>query len=613
MKEVRREGKNFFTCNPSALSTKISFNSKSTTVLESIDYSTKRNDLLFSRLCEYIEKCEGRALEEREKNNYRNSFCDYLMNSNWPNVKELQYFSNFILTIKDNEELMDILSDLKEGVVLYEGVRYCGDLSKLGSWKTKLTLVCDTEVLFSLCGYNDEASQELCVQLEKYIREINRKEKMISLCYFPETREELVGHFNKAKDIIAGKDIQDPTKTAMNQILAGNPRFSDIDLRRAELFAKLKAKDINQIDRDFYDVNVEDNKFYNLESLDIKDKYSKLWGYSPESIWESVRTLSHINILRQGENDKGFENCRYIFLTATNKTLRLSGASEFVTNGNVPLATTYDFLINHFWFKLNKGFGNGNKPRTVDMITKARSVLYGIIQRKASDTYEQFMSNMGQTTADGTKVNVDYFIAINQELRSVLKQPEDLTPENVDDAISFFENWDLDEAIRRKEAQDHDFIAKDGIIAQKNEELAQKDEQLKKANVEKQRYKDTISDKDKQLKEVNSEKGKLTEQVENVQKERDKYKAELESLKRDNADKKAKKEKIITGVSLAVIILLSAAALVLFSIGIYFDHGLAKVVSALLGLTDFIAMGISLAQKRLKAKKDKKTNEGEAA
>ena len=593
MEGVTRDGKNTYKCDPTKISSKISFkNSKFTTVSESIDNSAKRNDLLLEKLCMYIEKCENRALSEKEQNYYKNSFCDYLMDKNWPNIKELQYFNNFMLSIEDNEELKDILIDLKEGVILYEGIRYCGDLSELGSWKTNLILVCDTEILFSLCGYNDEASQESCKQLEKYIKEINKKGKKISLCYFPETREELNGHFEKAEEILAGRDMLDPTKQAMVQILDGCKKFSDIEFKRANIIANLRAKDINQLDRDFYDFSNEDNKIYNLESQDIIEKYASVWGYSPEIVSDSAKILSHINILRKAESNKGFENCKYIFFTATNKTLRLSNTPEFVKSGEVPLATTYDFLINHFWFKLNKGFGNGNKPRTVDMIMKARNVLHGIIQSKASDNYEQFKESIGN---DGSGIDADYFIAIHSELRSVLRQPEDLTPENVDDAIAFLDNWDLDEAMRRKEAQDHELVEKTGIIVQKEKELAEKNEQLQAANAAKMQYEETISDKNTQIKKAEKEITKAENE-----------KAKLQDRVKELESREEGRKKRIKRIIIAVAVVLIIACIILYAYGTYMDNKWARVVGALVGLTDFLGLVISWGKMFFDNKKKEK-------
>ncbi|WP_026516810.1 hypothetical protein [Butyrivibrio sp. MC2021] len=597
MDVVTRDGKDSYICEPAKISSKISLGKgQSTTVLESIDDSTKRNNQLLDKLCKYIEKCENRPLSENEQKNYKNSFCDYLMDNNWLNVKELTYFNNFILSIEDNEELKDILNDLKEGVILYEGVRYCGDLSELGSWKTNLTLVCDTEVLFSLCGYNDKASQESCAQLEEYIKEINKKGKKISFCYFPETREELNSHFKKAKDILAGKDILDPTKQAMVQILDGCSRFSDIEFKRAGIFAKLRAKDIHQIDRDFYDVSNEDNKTYNLESLDIKDKYASVWGYSPEAILNSAKILSHINILRKAESKKGFENCKYIFLTATNKTLRLSASPEFVKNGEVPLATTYDFLINHFWFKLNKGFGNGNKPRTVDMIMNARNVLFGIIQSKASDGYDQFKESIGKVSEDGTKIDASYYASISAEFRSVLRQPEDLTPENVYDAIAFLDNWDLDEAMRRKEAQDLEVIEKNGIIAEKDKELAEQKAQLQAAEEEKQKYEDTISDREKQIEMVNNEKQKLIDDAKKEKEEKDELVDRIKKLEGSEKKRKERNRKIFIGIIITAIVMCLIGFIILYGYGTYYDKAWAKVTGAILGLTDVVSMLIAVVK-----------------
>ena len=93
------------------------------------------------------------------------------------------------------------------------------------------------------------------------------------------------------------------------------------------------------MDYDFYDVDNERNSKFNLEDEEVIYKYSEAWRESQDNIHRSLKVLSHINILRKGKSDVGFEQCEYIFLTATGRTLRLAAMPELTKEGNIRFAT----------------------------------------------------------------------------------------------------------------------------------------------------------------------------------------------------------------------------------------------------------------------------------
>lgn len=78
------------------------------------------------------------------------------------------------------------------------------------------------------------------------------------------------------------------------------------------------------------------------------------------------------------------------------------------------MATTFDFLINHFWFKLNKGFGTNRTPRTLDMVIRARHILASIINTKAAQKFDEF-----KLQYERNEISKEDFYALNTDLRNI--------------------------------------------------------------------------------------------------------------------------------------------------------------------------------------------------
>ena len=417
--------------------------------------SQNRNEKLFSMLIEFLGKRLSRKLSDKEIEKSKNSFCDFLLQGNLSENEQLnQYFHEFILSIENNPELMETLNSVKEGTLLYEGIRYSNNLGEIGHWKTKLNLILDTEILFAVGGYNSKMQQDFYAELDKYIKEINRgcaiRNKKINLFYFAETKKEIDAYFNSAESIIRKQSFLDPTKEAMAQIVNGCLTPSDVQNKRTMFYQALKSADIFPYEKEFYS-NEPDNKEYNLESMEIWNKYAKQWNEDKEDIHKSMVSLSHINVLRKGKNNNGFENCEFIFLTATGRTLKMANCPEFLKNGDVPLATTFEFLINRFWFKLNKGFGSNKTPRTLDMVMRSRNILAMIINSKVSQKYDEFKGKY-----EANEISKDDFFALNDNLRSHLKQPEEVDVDTISAEIDSLDKWNFDVAIeeqRRKEIE----------------------------------------------------------------------------------------------------------------------------------------------------------------
>lgn len=419
-----------------------------------IGESEENNKILFSKLYSFLERRLQCKIQESEKSLIGQSFCDFLLQDAIEESSAYtQYFHEFVLSIEDDVTMMEILQNVKEGTLIYEGIRYSGNISETGSWNSKLCLVLDTEVLFAIGGYNSSLYQAMYLELDEYLKEINRgcprNSPKISLCYFPETKREIDAYFESAERIVRGLDYLDPTKEAMGQIVNECEKASDVQTKKTLFFGKLREHNVTLIERDFYDYENSENRIFNLESLSLHDKYSDLWNEKRENISRSLICLSHINILRKGISNYGFENCGYIFLTATGRTLKLSGVQELLKEGDVPLATSFDFLINRLWFKLNKGFGINRTPRSMDMVMRARHILASIINSKAAVKYDEF-----KTQYEQAMITKEAFCALNNDLRSRLKTPGEVDRDTIGAEIDDLERWNMEEAIEAQKKKE---------------------------------------------------------------------------------------------------------------------------------------------------------------
>lgn len=566
-----------------------------------LEKSKAENKELFLQLYHFLEERLHKQFSEQEKRIIRNSFCDFLLQESLGNSDAYtQYFHEFVLAIEDDHNKMEVLQNIKEGTLIYEGICYCSNVNETGAWQSKLQMVLDTEILFAIGGYNSSMYQDMWSELDKYLKEINRGcpagIPKIKLTYFSETKQEIDAYFESAERIVKGLDSLDPTKEAMGQIVNNCSTPSDVQTKKALFFQKLREHNITVVDRDFYDKEIPDNFIYNLEKTDIDKKYAEQWKEKEENIYRSMRSLSHINILRKGVSNKGFENCSCIFLTATGRTLKLAFVPEFWEEGNVPLATTYDFLINRFWFKLNKGFGRNKTPRTIDMVMRAKHILSTIITSKASEKYDEYKDKY-----EKSEISKEDFWALNESLRQKLKTPEEVDKDTIGAEIDSLDRWNFDSVIEEQKKKEQELLEARGEITslKKQIESSEKSRQdLKKQLM------DIQSDFEVVQSRQNEEQSALRSALK-IEQEKNKNNTlainslrealNAESKKQEENSRKAERTKY--HVLLAIVVCALIIGAVLFVIGVLYELAWAKIVSALIEFTTIVSFVLTKVKK----------------
>jgi hypothetical protein len=446
-----------------------------------------------SRLISFIEKRKKRELLQKEKEEIIKSFCKYLLDEN----AEIEFSGDifeFIIQNQDERIFVDQISKIREGIILYSGIKYSSDVSEIGSWKNELVIFLDTEILFDLAGYNGEIFESSFNDLFGFIKEINAKAKkpIISLRYFRETTEEVKNFFSSAESIIGNQGfIASPENVAMRSIISGCSTKSDVVVKQN--FFKDKLKKLNILEFSQLDITKEENHEFNL--FDKKFFTDETIKEFPD-ISSTLQLLTYVNILRGRLEQKGFENSKYVFLTRNKATIKIANSSEIRPQHTVPLATYTDWIINRFWFKLNKGFGKGNFPSTLSILTKAQISLSTMMNQSISEKYQAIRDqyNRGQLPREVVLESI-------ADLKSKTCKPENITKDNVSSINNFISEEDVEQFLQTIDQRNEEFTKQKKRLAEETEENESLRRALEKSVALNHLYK-TIELKDKEKKKM---------------------------------------------------------------------------------------------------------------
>lgn len=400
------------------------------------------NDIIIDSLFSFIEAEKKVSLNDKERAAIVHSLCSFLLDDSNGELYA-EYISAFIVQNKNDLQFRTIINKIREGVILYSGLKYSSNLNDLGSWKTELTIYIDTEILFHFAGFNGELYKTLFNDFFSYVKEINSKsaKKLIKLKYFSEVKAEIEGFFTKAKYILEGKEKPNVKGTAMNSIIDGCIDPSDVQDKKSDFYLLLQTNGIQEEDSagyynaDNFQYNIIDQKTIDILSNEIEIDVS-----------EHLQYLNFISIIRKEAHSNNFDNIGCILLTGNSKTIKIAWHELVKPDGCVPLATTLGFLTNKFWFKLNKGFGNGSFPKSFDIITKAQIMLATELNDSLGEKYEELQVQFknGKLTEEQAKARI-----VN--LRQQVRKPEDIDQDDVLSILDVISEDTLEQFIQEQE------------------------------------------------------------------------------------------------------------------------------------------------------------------
>jgi len=423
---------------------------------EKLNREKEKHGLVEKDLLEYFEHHLGVKIKDAMTKEIIDSFIGYLLDKN---VSD-QYstvISSFVIEKSNNQEFVQTLNQIKEGLVLLTGLRYTDDLVNIGKWGDELTIYLDTELLFHAAGYNGEVYEKLFDDFYNLVKEINvfaqntSQKKLIHLKYFESIQEEIDNFFYVAEKIIKHEVNLAPDSTAMEEICKGCSDVSDVLRKKAEFEGRLRIRGISvQKEADYLS-----RPEYNIEDKSLIEKYSE---YDIEHVQRVLHLFTKINYLRHGRNRTSFEKCGHICMTGKNITLSLSQDLEIKNEArDIPFATHIYFVTNRIWFRLNKGLSKSKKlPSTLDIVTKAQIVLSTEVNRSVEKEFERLKSEL-----KNGKINTEQAQEYYSNLREKARRPEEITSGNVQQSTEFIfedglEKYLHEKSYYKKKAEDGD-------------------------------------------------------------------------------------------------------------------------------------------------------------
>lgn len=413
---------------------------------DKLEELTRQNDAVVKRLFEFISKENNNTLSTDDLKCIESQFYGFLHNPEYDGEYTI-LISKFLMENSLDPLFNQALSRIKDGLLVYEGICFSPEIGNGGKWDIPLDIYLELEVIFYIAGYNGEIHKEIYGQLIDYIDEINdinsKKSggsNIIKLFYTSDIKTEIENYFSTAESIFERNEVVDPSKSAMMYILNGVKTKREIQVKKVQLYNFLSRKRILEKNIDFYtDENrsyniIDGNAYqYNVEKIDSER--------GEEYIRRCTDKINQINIIRKNKNSS-LKDARAILLTANGTILRCAYMPNAYQEGDTPKAVNLDYLVNRFWYKLNKGFGKGESPKSIDIISRAQMVIASMTASKVSRAYDDIKSKY-----DEGSISDDEVAGILSELRRVSINPEDITLAKINEQISFLTDYDLNKKI----------------------------------------------------------------------------------------------------------------------------------------------------------------------
>jgi hypothetical protein len=365
------------------------------------------NEKVLSKLYKYIATKKKKELSSDEKKAIEEAFCLYLIEQDASTLYDT-YISAFILDADRNDpEIKHQLSEIKEGLLLYVGLTYQDDCSDFQL--RELHIILDTEVLFDCAGYNGALMQEMFGDFISLVNAMNRKAQqknkkpVIYLRYFDATHDEVNGYFNTAESILLGKATQREYKEAMNYILEKASDVAGISNVVADYQKCLRDNNIEELK--ISPTLADERQQFNIDFQTIHGIYDQY--LEMDMIEKSLQPINYVSLLRRERNNNtGFKDIRYIFLTRTRNTLRF--ARELIAQDDeltVPLATDMEFLTSKLWVLNNNGLLGEPHLNIIDVSSKARVTLASSLNESINNLCQQLQSKAEEENWDAQKVS----------------------------------------------------------------------------------------------------------------------------------------------------------------------------------------------------------------
>lgn len=393
----------------------------------------EQNETIVLGLIEEIEHKHLTTLSETERNEVRQVFFDFVKDRD--KDSSYKYFidiNHYIVRNEKDEHFQKTLDAIKEGMIIYHGIRY-SETSDAKTWKNETTFFLDMEYLFSAFGLNGIYYQECFFDFYNLVKEINDGSPMrngkprITLHYFHRTRENIDRFFAVAARIKKHEESLSCDNEAMEQILNGCTDELGVLKYKTRLFKKLHELGITEYTEE---INLESNKKYLFETATLTEKISREFTEDEQDdVAEYLLFSDYINILRQGKKSMSLESCGYIFLSESKLSKRFSKfLHENDDDAKTFVITRMGRFTEDMWYRLRKGIVNQNSIATLKVISKAKSIVSGLLSDSITTNYKKIK----EEGTDPEEIKMLY-----AELRDKRHTPENVTSETIDNDVQF--------------------------------------------------------------------------------------------------------------------------------------------------------------------------------
>ena len=498
-------------------------NGNSSQVEENIEKFSQNYEDIFNNLEIFTNT---KLNETLSKETLTNAFTSFFLNKR-VNTEQENIISTFLLN-HEERAFADLFNTTTEGAILYSGLQYTEDNFDFGNWSRELSVILDTEILFSAAGLNGDLLKNSFDELYSFMKKINNKSiakykrPLIRLYIVPSVQLEYRNYFDTAEMIIRKQQVIDYSKSAMEAIVRSCKDVSDVQIELAKfesIFSKYNIEIMEEPDLvDAVEYNLIDENmvsFFNKE-LDVNDSYRFL------------KMLNLVNLLRAGKKSRTIEKAEYILLTAKSNTLAIAFHEKVKNIGEASLATTVSYLTSLFWYRLGEGFSKNELPKSLSIYTKARIALAGVVNDSLSSKYKELCD--GYTNGN---LSSEQAVAGIAKLKEKARKPEDFDADLANEAFAFISEGDITKYVKEKEYLQMKNEEQSSLIEQLQNSIEniQNQQQEEKRNYEsilqeqtrsQAKTTDAIQDELKKQKSINEKQGKQLQHLLNSDKKRKK-------------------------------------------------------------------------------------------
>ena len=404
---------------------------------KSISEEEDKDTRIVQELIDFVETEQECGLSEEDSKILVHDFCLYILDKSICNTRYFNSIAKFILSKKSNSGDLATLTKIKAGMVLYSGLTYESEDKESTSWTEKITLILNTDILFSIVGYNGEICKRCVGDFLELVKMANGNNKtpLIRLRFLEPTAHEINEYFANAIDIVKGKGYARPTSTAMKTIVSKCKSESDVLIEKGVFWDSISNLNIESQPCDI-DYNTTDSHFLNIESLELLEDVA---GKDEEKTFKDIELLNSIHFLRKGVCVMLKDKARYTLITEKRALLTLSKKIRDEKSANsIALADDLESYISYLWFKLNRRLKGTALPTSFDVILRTQRVLSSSLGEKIvslyNDTQEKYACGMiDKQTMERS------LVALNQYNR----EAESISQDNIEEVIDTINNLSL--------------------------------------------------------------------------------------------------------------------------------------------------------------------------